>query len=78
MTKASNFPISLEQAAYNEFAKEFQYGSKYLGMRFGQAFHTHFKLEKSTSQETRTQFRKLYELDGGKAKAAIRQLFSFN
>ena len=36
----------IERKEYENFCHEYHHGLKYLGLRFGQAFHTHFKLEK--------------------------------
>lgn len=67
--------ISLENVEYNNFVNEFEKGTKYLGLRFGQAFHEHFQLDKVKNSITKGRLRKIYNLDGKKAKTAIAEVF---
>lgn len=67
----------LEKKAYDSFVAEFEKGTKYLGLRYGQAFYEHFELNKIRDSLTKRRFEKLSQLDGTKAKAAIREIFVF-
>jgi hypothetical protein len=49
----------------DEFYREYNKGS-FEGQRFGQAFHNHFKLEKST--QNKEEFDRLYNMDEASAR----------
>lgn len=68
---------SIEAVAYAAFEKAY-YGSPdtYQYLRYGQAFHDHFKLDKmNKDQDSRLSL--IYQLDGNKAKKLIMQMFDF-
>lgn len=68
---------SIEKKEYENFVAEFEKGTKYIGLRYGQAFYEHFQLDKIKNSLTKRRYEKLYQLDGVKAKAAIREMFVF-
>lgn len=65
--------FAIEEFEYNQFMSVYKFGTVYKGMRLGQAFHTHFKLDKSTAHKEL--YDKLYELDNEQAKAFIKSHF---
>lgn len=67
--------IQLERQAYAEFKKKFSDG-KFKAQRLGQAFYTHFKMEKVIS--VKGELDRIYQLDGAVAENAIKALVSFN
>lgn len=70
--------ISISKSELDQFHRMYQDGKgafvqdfKYKGMRLGQAFHTHFKLEKITNEEDKIFCDRLYEMDGDEARKMI-------
>lgn len=64
---------TLEKSQYDNFCRMF-FGGQFPHLRFGQAFHQHFKLEKMTPSVV---LDKLYQMDGAEARRMIHHLFDF-
>ncbi len=67
--------MHLELEAYKKFVKEW---NSYSGghLRYGQAFHSYFRLDKIVSKKDVLD--QLYQLDGDEARSLIHELFEFN
>lgn len=60
--------LTFSKSEVDQFNRLFQSGK---GLRYGQAFHQHFKLEKVTNEEDVVWADRLYQTDGDIAKAMI-------
>ena len=75
--KVKHPQASLEKKEHENFIEEFEKGTKYIGLRYGQAFYDHFQLHKVKNSLTKRRYEKLSQLDGNKAKALSREIFVF-
>lgn len=69
--------LTIEKKQYEEFQRRFKNGD-YGTMRYGQAMHNHFSLEKVVNPTLKSDADKLYRLDGSEAKHHIKNMFIFN
>lgn len=76
--------ISISKSEIDQFHRMYQDGKgafvqgyKYKGMRMGQAFHTHFKLDKITDEENKIFCDRLYEMDGDVARKTIESITDY-
>lgn len=63
----------LEKKAFLEFMRQYTIGAATTKMRLGQAFHQHFKLDKSN--DMKQEYGRLCQLDGQQALDMIEELF---
>lgn len=73
--------ISISKSEIDQFHRMYQGGKgafvqdfKLKGLRLGQAFHNHFKLEKITNEEDKVFCDMLYNVDDGKACKMIESI----
>lgn len=78
LEKGTEMITSIDHAAYVTFVLtwESKKNTDWKFLRVGQAFHQYFSLEKST--QYKTEFDKLYQLDGCEAWERIGYLFYFS
>ena len=74
MTMNKNPLLTIEQRSFQDFMRRWEAGT-YRGQRLGQALYNEYNLHRLSDQDS---LRGLYEADGEKAKALIRQIFTFS
>lgn len=80
----TQIPIKISKSEIDQLHRLYQGGKgaliqdfKMKGLRLGQAFHQHFKLDKITNEENKIFCDRLYEADGDEARKMIETITDY-